>query len=367
MSPVGVGPMRSLRVGRALRRSGSTHGGRWELPLLAAIATFILALGAAPFVAPADGWRFSQVAGFDWVGPADSSNEQVRSVPMVGVARVRANGDYSYTPELRYLTVHLVRPTVWSAYQRDFLGANLEGTVSADDLVLDRQTAYDLGVDVGDKIAVVPFFTAAEVAPVEVRVGAVISSYVDPESGKTGLLAVTGRRLGAPTVEALGPQGRAWRFGIGPTPAGATGRDTIADGFLAALVSAGAGPANTVTLLLGGVLWLLALARYARRLVTRDLRAVALLVTLGCRARVTATAAALPVLMLGLSGTALGGLLTSRLIYQLIRERYISTLALVPLSAVMVATSSLVAVRTYRGLLVRARSARLYTTLTEES
>jgi len=362
-----VSLLAALRMGRSLRRGGSSNGGRWELPLLAGIATFILVIGSSPFVAPASGWRFVQQARFDWVGPGVPTNEVVRSVPQVSLAPARADGDYHFTPDLVFVTLHVVRPEAWARYQQQYLGGNLDRAVSPDDLVIDEQSARALRVEVGDDVAVISFDAPSAVPVVTVRVGAIVPPYVEPGTSAIGLAAITGRRLGAAVVADLAPQGRPWRFGTGLPPSGASSRGSIGNQFLSSLVAAGTGPATTGTVLLGAFLWWIALARYARRLVERDRRAVALLVTLGSRARVAAGVGALPVLVLGCIGTVAGSVVASRLVFRVVEQRYVTVLAFIPLAGFMVAVSALAAYRTYRGLLAMNTGDRLAGSLTKES
>ena len=358
---------RAYRVSRSLRGPRSGAGGRWELPLLAAIATFILTIGSVPFIAPANGWRYLQKARFDWVAPASAVGEEVRAVPQVGLARIRNDGNYRYTPDMVFATMHLVRPASWQRYQDEYLGGNLHVSVRSDDLVLDEQSAHGLNVAVGDRVAVLAFFGVSAAAPVEVRVGGIVPSYVEPGTSESGLLAVTGRGLGAAAVSALAPQGRAWRFGIGPQPDGGRTRSAMMAEFLSRLVSSGAGPAASGTVLLGVFLWWIAIARYARRLVEHDRRAVALLVLLGCRARIASAIAALPVVAVGIASLAAGAAVCARAVLALIQGRYVSLLAFAPLAVLMALVTALAAYRSYRGLLVRVESAHLAACLTEES
>jgi len=367
-----VNPVTTVRLSRILQgdhsgRAGFGSGGRWELPLLAAIAAFILALGSAPFVAPAAGWRFMQAARFDWVAPGTTAQEDVRSVPLLQLTQPRADGDYRYTPDLSYVSMQLVRPSSWSRYVHTYLGGNVDAEVSSDDAIIDDQSARDLHLEVGDDVVILFPSAAEDVKPVRVRIGAILGSYVEPGAPTAGLVAITGRRLGAATVAKIAPGGQGWRFGSGSSPPGAQTRISMRDGYLSALLAAGAGPATTGTVLLGAFLWWIALARYARRLLEHDRRAIALLVTLGSRPKVAAAVAALPVLAVAGAAILVGTLLARWVIFALIEERAIPMLALLPLGGFMAATSGLAAYRTYRGVHARSSLDRLALTLMEDS
>jgi len=367
-----VNPVTTVRLSRILQgdhsgRAGFGSGGRWELPLLAAIAAFILALGSGPFVAPAAGWRFMQAARFDWVASATTAQEDVRSVPLLQLTEPKADGDYSYTPDLTEVTMHLVRPSSWSRYVHTYLGGNVDAEVSSDDAIIDDQSARGLHLAVGDDVVILFLSAAEEVKPVRVRIGAILASSVEPGAPTTGLVAITGRRLGAAAVAKIAPGGQGWRFGTGSSPPGARTRISMRDSYLSALVAAGAGPATTGTVLLGALLWWIALARYARRLLEHDRRATALMVTLGSRPKAAAAVAALPVLAVAGAAILVGTLLARWVIFTLIEERAVSVLALVPLGGFMAATSGLAAYRTYRGVHARSALDRLARTLMEDS
>lgn len=355
-----------LRVARLLHGRGA--GGRWEIPLLAAVAALILSLGSAPFVAPANGFAFVGHARFGWLATATLDDEDYRTIPAISLARLRGNGDYTYTPELVDVTVHLVRTSAWRRYQDLFLGSTVRSPLTAGQAVLDQQTARALDVRVGGKVVVLAqMYGDANSRPVELVVGSVVPAYTDPGTTKTGLLAVTGQQMGGNAVAAIDAGARPMRLGLGdPAPEGATSQGEIRANFLSALLPPTAGPASSSTLLLGGLLWVSTLRRYARRMVDRDRRSVALLVALGSPGQRAARASLLPFVGATIVALVVGVAVADWLLLGWVQGVSAAPIAFVPLFLVLLTGIGLVGYRTYRQLRFATYSDHLALSLTED-
>lgn len=360
-----MNPLATWRLGRILR--AQRLAGCLEIPLLAVVAAFLLSFGTPPFAASANGLAFMQKARFDWVAPGDAATEEFRSIPDVSLARPRIDGNYTYTPELVAVTAHLVRTSLWSRYQEQFLGANLSSRVPSDEAVLDEQTARALGARVGGQVVILAQLSGDGTAkPVTVAVGAIVPVYTEPGTNAGGLLALPGRLLGANAVLALSPAGRPERFGVDPArPAGAVTRGSLSAEFADGLLPLGSGPATSGTLLLGGLLWIVTMRRFARRKTDRDRRSVALLVTLGTPRRRASAASVVPFLTFVVTTLAIGALIADKVVLLDVQDVVVSPLALLPLGLLMLIGAGLVGYGTYRSLHSATDSDRLARTLME--
>lgn len=296
-----------------------------EVLLTAVVAATVVFFVGIVVKRPTDGATFFFRAAFgEYVErPAGTTGDGVTVFPAMPVVRDPGpTGSLASTPRLETAEVDIV-PDV-AAFARDVLGANASSAGSADDALVDVDTALRLGLSVGDSVVLNALVVGADRVAMA-RVAGLISPYVTPTDQTTGLVVFPAARADAGFVADVAPffggdaQPRARLYRPNATgQADVVDRSGAAWSFVAQLFGADMLAALGGIAVFAGVLWVAVASRLIGRAIRQATPAAAVLVALGeSPARARRAALAMPLLAL-LAGQVLGVALVGSVVFPLV-------------------------------------------------
>lgn len=296
-----------------------------EIVLTAIVAATVVFFVAIVAKRPTDGARFFFRAAFgEYVErPAGTTGDGVTVFPAMPVVRDPGpTGSLASTTRLETIEVAIV--TDVAAFARDVLGGNASSAGSADDALVDVDTALRLGLSVGDSVVLDTLVVGAD-RVATARVGGLISPYVSPTDHSTGLVIFPAARADAGFVAGVAqffigdaqPRVRLYRSHA-TGQAEAVDRTWAAWSFVAQLFGADMLAALGGIAVFAGVLWVSVASRLISRAIRQATPAAAVLVALGeSPVRARRAALSMPLLAL-LAGQILGVALVGSVVFPLV-------------------------------------------------